>query len=142
MPSTQIGNILSDFLYLYNNVFTIGCYINITELTPDIDYYASAVLVDGNVSKVVTNNTKFLYNFDLVIYINNVTANDLNSRIEYVLDNVLTIANYDENQDFRTFCGNYQLINAGTPVVFRTGQGILLDKNQEMIVVSFSFYKN
>jgi hypothetical protein len=142
MPSTQIGTILSDFLALYSGVFTTGGYINISELTPDINYYASIVFAEANVSRVVTNNTKFTYNFDLIVYINNVTANDLNNRIEFVMDNILTIANYDENPNFRAFCGNYQLINAGIPVAIRTGQGLLLDKNQEMVVTSFGFYKN
>ncbi|MEM4260902.1 MAG: hypothetical protein QXG00_06700 [Candidatus Woesearchaeota archaeon] len=142
MANTQLGDILTRFLQLFDDIFTIGDYINIKDIPFNVDYYASVVFGGGNVSKHITNCHKYTYDIDLVIYINNTNANDVNNRIQYVMDNVLTICTYDDSLEFKQFCGDFQLINAGTPVEFRTSQGLLLEKNQEMIVFSFSFYKN
>ncbi len=141
MASTQLGSILDDFVALFNNYFTVGQYIQIDELRPDIDYYASCVFTKGEIEKHITNQEKFTYEIDLVIYINNIN-NDLNTRIQYVCDSVLNTAIYSNDVNFQQFCGNYQLINAGVPVRFRTAQGLLLDNRQEMVVFTFVFYKN
>ena len=141
MANTQIRTILYDFLHLFDTVFTVGEYIQIDDLKYTTDYYASVVFAEGQVEKHITNMEKYTYDIDLIVYINNIN-DDINTRIQYVLDNVLTICSYQDNNNFRTFCGNYQLINAGKPVKFRTSQGLLIDKRQEMVVVSFSFYKN
>jgi len=141
MANTQIGSILNDFLNLFSDVFTVGQYINIKDVPYNINYYGCCLLNEGDFSRHMTNRAKYTYKVDFIVYINNIN-DDYNQRLQFVLDTVLTRCNYEEYNGFRAFCGQYNLINAGVPVVFRTGQGILLDKRQELIVFNFVFYKD
>lgn len=141
MANTQIGDILEDFLELFQNVFTIGPYINISDIPYSTNYYACVLLDNGDYQRYITNRAKYTINLDLIVYINNIN-NDYNTRLQYVLDNVISICEYDNNVDFRTFCGNYNLITTGKSIEYRTAQGLLLDKKQEMIVFRLQMYKD
>lgn len=139
---TNIERILSDFLNLFRNDFTIGEFRNINELSQNDNEYACLLLSDGKVEKFITNKARYSFMVHLVIYIQNIEDGQLFNRVENVLNRVLRVVNYEINQEFRSWCATYDIVNLGIPINWRTGQGVFLSRRQEMVVFQFVFLKN